>query len=40
LREFNAAIRHQSDDGVTFNQAAKAVDVAYKIMDQITKYEK
>jgi len=40
LREFNAAIQHQSNDGVTFSQAAKAVDVAYKIMDQITKYEK
>ena len=40
LREFNAAIKHQSNDGVTFSQAAKAVDVAYKIMNQITKYEK
>lgn len=40
LREFNKAIRGHSKDGVTFAQAAKAVDVAYKIMDQITKYEK
>jgi predicted dehydrogenase len=40
LREFNRAIREQSADGVTFAQAAKAVDVAYKIMNQITKYEK
>lgn len=40
LREFNKAILLQSSDGVTFDQAAKAVDVAYKIMDQITKYER
>jgi predicted dehydrogenase len=40
LREFYAAIQHQSAAGVTFLQGAKAVDVAYKIMEQITLYEK
>jgi len=39
LREFSLAIRGGSEDGVTFAQAAQAVDVAYRIMDQITKYE-
>jgi len=40
LKEFHQAIHNGSDQGVTFMQAAKAVDVAYRIMDQITKYEK
>jgi predicted dehydrogenase len=40
LREFNIAIQNKSEQGVTFAQAAQAVDVAYRIMDQITKYEK
>jgi len=40
LKAFNKAIRDRSDQGVTFAQAAQAVDVAYRIMDQITKYEK
>ncbi len=40
LKEFCSAIRDRSEKGVTFAQAAQAVDVAYRIMDQITKYEK
>ena len=40
LKEFNLAIKGQSGSGVTFLQAARAVDVAHKIMDQITKYER
>lgn len=40
LREFYAAIIAGSVSGVTFQQGAKAVDVAYKIMEQITLYEK
>ncbi len=39
LREFLEAIHNLSDQGVTFQQAAKAVDVAHQIMDQINKYE-
>lgn len=39
LREFLNAIREQSNSGVTFQQAAKAVEVAHRIMDQITDYE-
>jgi predicted dehydrogenase len=39
LREFCEAINHRSVSGVTFLEGAKAVDVAYKIMEQITKYE-
>jgi predicted dehydrogenase len=40
LREFCEAINQRSVTGVTFLQGAKAVDVAYKIMEQITLYEK
>lgn len=39
LIEFLHAIRNSSDDGVTFKQGAKAVEVAYQIMEQITGYE-
>lgn len=40
LREFNDAILEKSDKGVTFEQGAKAVEVASRIMDQIMKHEK
>lgn len=40
LREFNDAIRHQSTKGVSFDQGAKAVEVASLIMNQIMKHEK
>ncbi len=40
LKEFNAAIRQQSTDGVTFQQGARAVEVAFRIMEQISKNEK
>ncbi|MEP6647862.1 MAG: Gfo/Idh/MocA family oxidoreductase [Saprospiraceae bacterium] len=39
LKEFSAAIRNNSDKGVTFDDGAKAVEVAHKILDQITQYE-
>jgi len=39
LIEFLHAIKNSSDQGVTFNQGAKAVEVAYQIMEQITSYE-
>ncbi len=39
LREFLSAIVHHSDQGVTFRQGAKAVEVAHLIMEQITQYE-
>ena len=39
LREFYQAIIGQSDQGVTFTQGALAVDVAYRIMEQISKHE-
>lgn len=39
LREFLDAIHGESTAGVTFAQAAKAVQVASQIMDQIVKYE-
>lgn len=39
LREFLQAIRHSSEKGVTFEEGAKAVEVAHQIMEQITPYE-
>jgi predicted dehydrogenase len=39
LREFYYAIIHRENNGVTFEQAAKAVEVAHRIMEQITEYE-
>ncbi|HUR31416.1 MAG TPA: Gfo/Idh/MocA family oxidoreductase [Saprospiraceae bacterium] len=39
LREFLSAIQHGSTQGVSFENGAKAVEVAYKIMEQITQYE-
>lgn len=39
LREFHAAIVSGSQSGVSFGQGARAVDVAYQIMEQITRYE-
>jgi predicted dehydrogenase len=39
LREFCEAINGKSDQGVTFAQGALAVDVAYKITQQISKHE-
>ena len=39
LREFQHAIRHNTQEGVTFDQGAKAVEIAYQIMDQLTEYE-
>ena len=40
LREFNDAIQHNSQKGVTFEQGARAVEVASGIMEQIMKHEK
>jgi predicted dehydrogenase len=40
LIEFCQAIRHNSDQGVTFEQGARAVEVASQIMEQIMKHEK
>lgn len=39
LIEFHNAIANGSESGVTFDQGAKAVEVAYQIMEQITQYE-
>jgi len=39
LKEFYNAIRNNSTHGVTFDDGAKAVEVAHQIMDQITQYE-
>ncbi len=39
LKEFHEAILGRSEAGVTFSQAARAVDVAHRIMEQITRYE-
>ncbi|MEO6130442.1 MAG: Gfo/Idh/MocA family oxidoreductase [Saprospiraceae bacterium] len=39
LKEFMHAIRNNSADGVTFDDGARAVEVAHKILDQITQYE-
>ena len=39
LYEFLAAIRQQSTQGVSFDDGAKAVEVAHQIMSQITSYE-
>ncbi len=39
LKEFEDAIRNNSDRGVTFDDGAKAVEVAHMIMDQITQHE-
>lgn len=39
LREFLQAIQNSSEKGVTFDDGAKAVEVAHQIMDQITPYE-
>ena len=38
LREFLEAIQTQSGEGVTFQQGAKAVQVAHQIMDQIKQH--
>jgi len=40
LREFCDAIQHNGGPGVTFEQGARAVEVASRIMDQIMKHEK
>ena len=40
LREFCDAILNDSKKGVTFDQGAKAVEIASRIMDQIMKHEK
>lgn len=39
LKEFYNAIANNSTYGVTFEDGAKAVEVAHKIMEQITQYE-
>src|SRR5688572_20220978 len=39
LKEFLEAINNNSEKGVTFQQGAKAVEVAHQIMEQITQYE-
>ena len=39
LREFHQAIVNRSTSGVTFDQGARAVQVATRIMEQITKHE-
>ena len=39
LREFYKAIVNGEEHGVTFEQAAGAVEVAHRIMEQITPYE-
>lgn len=39
LREFLDAIRNSSQKGVSFKEGAQAVEVAHKIMEQITNYE-
>lgn len=39
LKEFFNAIRNNSNHGVTFDDGAKAVEVAHRIMDQITQHE-
>lgn len=38
LREFLDAIQSHSTEGVTFEQGARAVQVAHQIMDQITQH--
>lgn len=40
LTEFYHAIRHNSVSGVSFEQGARAVEVASQIMEQIMKHEK
>jgi hypothetical protein len=40
LTEFYHAIRHNSVAGVSFEQGARAVEVATQIMEQIMKHEK
>lgn len=40
LREFGEAIANRSTTGVTFEQGARAVEVASRIMEQIMKHEK
>ena len=39
LKEFFEAIRNNSNQGVSFEDGAKAVEVAHRIMDQITNHE-
>lgn len=39
LKEFYNAIKNNSTHGVTFDDGAKAVEVAHQIMDQINPYE-
>ncbi len=39
LKEFLSAIQGQSTSGVSFEDGAKAVDVAHRIMEQIMAYE-
>ena len=39
LKEFYSAISGQGENGVTFEDGAKAVEVAHRIMDQILQYE-
>ncbi len=39
LKEFHSAISGRSQNGVTFEDGAKAVEVAHRIMDQILQYE-
>jgi len=39
LIEFLNAIRNSSEEGVSFSEGARAVEVAYQIMEQITGYE-
>jgi len=39
LKEFYEAITNNSTKGVTFEDGAKAVEVAHKIMDQIDQHE-
>ncbi len=39
LKEFFLAIQGQSTSGVSFEDGAKAVDIAHKIMEQIMAYE-
>lgn len=40
LIEFHNAIQHGSTSGVTFTQGARAVEVAYNILEQIEQHEK
>lgn len=40
LKEFYEGIRFKSTKGVTFEQGARAVEVASSIMEQIMKHEK